>query len=199
MTSYVYRSATAIPGTAMPPMTAYPTTSAGIVPHSLSQIPEGRYTQTIYTLIRDGKFKDVIKILETQLDVGSKNRAGWSLLGYCFYMVEDYENAARWYTSVFNLINYSYETLVSDHPEIEEYRLYLAQCLYKAGDLQNDIIGCRDIIDQAPKGKPDTTIDQGSISFKVLTIFFKIFISGRKSRRSIGKISRSSKDYRIPC
>ena len=95
--SYI-RAGTAIPPTtAIPPSTAYPGTSAGhIIPHSLNQIPEGRYTQTIYTLLRDGKYKEVVRILEAQVNAGVNNRAAFSLLGYCYYMTEEFVQATKW-------------------------------------------------------------------------------------------------------
>ncbi len=50
-----------------------------------------------------------------------QSRAALSLLGYCYFFVQDYSAAAD-----------CYERLVSLHPKHEQYRLYLAQALYNA-------------------------------------------------------------------
>lgn len=47
-----------------------------------------------------------------------------SLLAYCYYMSQDFSNAAR-----------VYEQLVKYYPEVPEYKLYLAESHYKNGDL----------------------------------------------------------------
>ncbi|XP_045514691.1 tetratricopeptide repeat protein 30A isoform X2 [Pieris brassicae] len=49
------------------------------------------------------------------------NRAGLSLLGYCYYRLQSFVDAAN-----------CYEQLSAMHPEIPEYRLYFAQALYEA-------------------------------------------------------------------
>lgn len=47
-----------------------------------------------------------------------------SLLAYCYYMSQDFSNAAR-----------VYEQLVKYYPEVHDYKLYLAESHYKNGDL----------------------------------------------------------------
>jgi tetratricopeptide repeat protein 30 len=80
------------------PMTSMmsPSGGMGFTPTSLSQIQEGKYTSTIYTFIRDGRYLDVIKILSNELQSSPKSRAALSLLGYCYYQVQDYNNATEW-------------------------------------------------------------------------------------------------------
>lgn len=51
----------------------------------------------------------------------SQSRAALSLLSYCYYQMQDFVNAAD-----------CYEQLTHDYPDVEEYRLYYAQSLYKA-------------------------------------------------------------------
>ena len=117
------RAATAIMRTATArPTTGYTSISIGLAPTSLSQIPEGKYTATIYTLIKEGRFQDVIKILSNELHSFPKNRAALSLLGYCYYQVHDFTSASE-----------MYERLVMLCPEVEEYKLYYAQSLAKSG------------------------------------------------------------------
>lgn len=50
-----------------------------------------------------------------------QSRAALSLLGYCYYQIQDFVNAAD-----------CYEQLAANNPEVEDYRLYYAQSLYKA-------------------------------------------------------------------
>lgn len=52
----------------------------------------------------------------------SQSRAALSLLGFCYYHIQDITNAAE-----------CYEQLTQLHPEVEEYKVYYAQSLYKAG------------------------------------------------------------------
>ncbi|KAJ3225946.1 Tetratricopeptide repeat protein 30A [Clydaea vesicula] len=153
-------------------------------PSALFQIPEGRYTHTIYSYIRDSKFTDVIKILSAELDSFPKSRAALSLLAYCHYQVQDYATAAD-----------RYEQLVQYFPDVAEYRLYYAQSLYKSGQYQpaqkgcqsidnpefghkvlclqaaikyetNDLAGCKLLIDQSPQDDPETMINQGCLLYK---------------------------------
>jgi tetratricopeptide repeat protein 30 len=85
-------------------------------------VPDGQYTQTIYTLIRDQKFNDVIEILSAELNFAPRNRAGLSLLGYSYYQIQDYPNAAD-----------CYDQLTKFFSDVENYKLYHAQSLFKAG------------------------------------------------------------------
>ena len=50
-----------------------------------------------------------------------QSRAAVSLLGYCYYQLQDFVNAAD-----------CYEQLTVLQPEVDEYRMYYAQSLYKA-------------------------------------------------------------------
>uniref|UniRef100_A0A8C4I9H6 Tetratricopeptide repeat protein 30 n=1 Tax=Dicentrarchus labrax TaxID=13489 RepID=A0A8C4I9H6_DICLA len=52
----------------------------------------------------------------------SQSRAALSLLGYCYYHIQDFTSSAE-----------CYEQLTQLHPEVEEYKVYYAQSLYKAG------------------------------------------------------------------
>ena len=63
----------------------------------LKQVPDGEYTKVIYTLIKDQKYMDVINILTNELQFNPRNRAALSLLCYCYYHVQDFENAADMY------------------------------------------------------------------------------------------------------
>ena len=82
---------------------------------------EGQYTNQIYTLIKDQEYLEAIKILNIQLESNPRSRAALSLLGYCNYLTGNYDIAAD-----------MYEQLTKYYPNIVEYRIYLAQALYKA-------------------------------------------------------------------
>lgn len=51
-----------------------------------------------------------------------QSRAALSLLGYCYYHIQDFGASAE-----------CYEQLTQLHPEVEDYKVYYAQSLYKAG------------------------------------------------------------------
>ncbi|KAM8723363.1 intraflagellar transport protein 70A isoform 2-T2 [Acanthopagrus schlegelii] len=88
----------------------------------MTAIKDGEYTATIYKLIKDGQYVEAIHILNGQLQKHTKSRAALSLMGYCYYHIQDFTNAAE-----------CYEQLTQLHPEVEEYKVYYAQSLYKAG------------------------------------------------------------------
>lgn len=51
-----------------------------------------------------------------------QSRAALSLLGFCYYHIQDFAASAE-----------CYEQLTQLHPEVEDYKVYYAQSLYKAG------------------------------------------------------------------
>ncbi len=57
-----------------------------------------------------------------ELQFSPRNRAALSLLGYCYFYVQDYAQAAD-----------MYDQLTKFFPEVDSYKLYHAQALYKAG------------------------------------------------------------------
>lgn len=85
-------------------------------------LPTGQYTSTIYGAIKDGRYSEAIEILALELQNFPRSRAALSLLGYCYYHINDFVNAAQ-----------TYEQLVGICPDVEEYKLYYSQSLYKAG------------------------------------------------------------------
>uniref|UniRef100_A0A3B3I3M5 Tetratricopeptide repeat protein 30 n=1 Tax=Oryzias latipes TaxID=8090 RepID=A0A3B3I3M5_ORYLA len=88
----------------------------------MNVIKDGDYTATVYKLIQDCQYGEACHILNTQLHKHNKSRAALSLLGFCYYHLQDFPAAAE-----------CYEQLTQLHPEVEEYKLYYAQSLYKAG------------------------------------------------------------------
>jgi len=70
-------------------------------------------------LIILGNYKDAVLFLNDQLIINGDSRAGLSLLGYCHFVNQDFNNAAA-----------SYEQLTHLFPDVNEYKIYHAQCLY---------------------------------------------------------------------
>lgn len=87
-----------------------------------NRVMDGNKTAMVYTMLRDGKYADAARFLTTEAQNHPKSRAGLSLLGYCYYYMQDFQNAAT-----------TYEHLVKFHPGVEEYQMYLAQSYFKAG------------------------------------------------------------------
>lgn len=85
----------------------------------VQKVGEGNKTQVIYTLIRDQKYAQVIRILNDEVRAHPRSRGALSLLGFCYYYLQDYAQAAT-----------TYEQLVRVAPGVEQYRVYRAQCLY---------------------------------------------------------------------
>ena len=90
-----------------------------------SRIPEGQKTKIIYGFIKDQRWDDAIRVLNQELPFCPKSRV-MSLLGYCYYMAQNYVDACK-----------IYEDLTNFYPQIEEYTLYYAQCLYKTGQYED--------------------------------------------------------------
>ena len=130
------------------------------------RIAEGNKTAIVYTFIREQKYAEAVKVLNTEAGNYPKSRAALSLLGHCYYYMHDFHSAASTYVAVFvsdwggggggakvDLIfilkclacdcrvdpspgwldSHSYEKLIKLHPEVEEYKMYYAQSLHKAG------------------------------------------------------------------
>jgi tetratricopeptide repeat protein 30 len=83
---------------------------------------EGAYTSLVYGYIRDGKYTEAVRLLTVELQSFPRSRAALSLLGYCYYKMQDFRSAAQ-----------CYEELCRFFPEIDSYRVYYAQTLFKAG------------------------------------------------------------------
>ncbi|KAJ8253972.1 hypothetical protein COCON_G00205840 [Conger conger] len=151
---------------------------------TLITIKDGEYTATIYKMIKDGRYGEAIHILSNELQKQLKSRAALSLLGYCYFHMQDYINAAE-----------CYEQLTQLHPEVEEYKLYYAQSLYgacafpeamKATFLldnpnshtkmiklqaaikygEEDLSGAKSLVEQLPPDDPDYEVDLGCLLYK---------------------------------
>ncbi|KAK6044613.1 hypothetical protein COOONC_17882, partial [Cooperia oncophora] len=71
--------------------------------------------------IKEGKYNEVIRILQYEVQRAPTNRAALSLLGYCYYFTQDFINAVDAYSQLSRLF-----------PNFPEYKVYHAQSLYNA-------------------------------------------------------------------
>ncbi|XP_029913501.1 intraflagellar transport protein 70A isoform X2 [Myripristis murdjan] len=151
---------------------------------TLTTIKDGEYTATIYKLIKDCHYGEAIHILSNELQKHTKSRAALSLLGYCYYHIQDFPNAAE-----------CYEQLTQLHPEVEEYKLYYAQSLYKACAYpeatkatfvldnpnshtkmiklqaaikysEEEYSAAKTLVDQLPQDDPDYDVDVGCLLYQ---------------------------------
>ncbi|KAH8352324.1 tetratricopeptide repeat protein 30 homolog [Drosophila takahashii] len=146
---------------------------------------EGHVTRTIYNLIKDKRYEDVIECI-TNFGEAANTRAGLSTLGHCYYHAQKYEEAAT-----------CYEQLCQLAPKEAKYRFYYAQSLYQAGifaealrvlkqigdhedelrehclQLQSailysseDFAGAQSLLNQRAGGTADTLNDEGCLLFQ---------------------------------
>ncbi|XP_064469496.1 intraflagellar transport protein 70A-like [Ornithodoros turicata] len=152
--------------------------------HLAGSIKDGEYTKVIYTLIKEGHYKEAIVILNEQLQSSPTSRAALSLLGYCYFHVQDFVNAAN-----------CYEQLAAIFPENPEYKLTYAQSLYQACLYQeamrvscqiedpeyqphviklqaaikygeDDLSGAKGLVEQFQRDDPDTEVNLGCLAYK---------------------------------
>lgn len=141
-------------------------------------------TSNVYGAIRHGHYDEAVKQLNLQRQSFPRSRAALSLLGFCYYHMQDYRSAAQ-----------TYEELLAICPEVEEYKLYYAQSLYKAGSYpeatraalrleseefaqrvvwlqaaikyeQDELAGCKSLLDQCMQDDPETVVNYAAIAFK---------------------------------
>jgi tetratricopeptide repeat protein 30 len=147
-------------------------------------LPLGQYTATVYGFIKEHEYNEAIDILLGELANFPRSRAALSLLAYCHYHISDFASAAHYY-----------EQLLGICPEVEEYRIYYAQCLQKAGMFveatraavrvdneqyaqrilmlqavikyeQDELPSCKSLLDQCHQDDPDVVINYAAISYK---------------------------------
>mmetsp|Transcript_22908 Transcript_22908/g.65078 ORF Transcript_22908/g.65078 Transcript_22908/m.65078 type:complete len:647 (-) Transcript_22908:204-2144(-) len=85
-------------------------------------IREGDITKTVYSHIKEQQYDQAVKILNNELQNFPTSRCALSLLGYCYYHMQDFHNAAQ-----------TYAQLTQVCPDVDEYKVYHVQSLIKAG------------------------------------------------------------------
>ena len=150
----------------------------------MGQVAEGQYTETVYSHIKDKKYEEVIRLLSVELQNFPRSRAALSLLGHCYYMMQDFLNAVQ-----------MYEQLIKIYTDVDEYRIYYAQSLYKAGLYdqahraalrvespqytqrmtmlqaaikyeQDELAACKALLDRCLSDDPDTIASYAAIAYK---------------------------------
>ncbi|KAH0816200.1 hypothetical protein GEV33_006592 [Tenebrio molitor] len=177
---------------------------------SANVIKDGDFTKTVYTLIKDNRFADAIKILHG-IPESSSTRAGLSLLAYCYFYIQDFNNAAGYY-----------EQLTQMYPDNNDYKLYYAQSLYQAclydesfqvtkkivddpeykGQVtklqaaikysQEDVLSAKSLVNTCPSDDPDKEVNLGCLLYKVS--INNAYLLNRRSIDSLTEIFASFKD-----
>ena len=110
------------------------------------------YTRTIYSLIGDENYTEVLKILENELHSFPDSTAIHSIMAFCYWQQEDYQKATV-----------SYGKLVQLNPTNDLYKLHHANCLYKTEQYYEAMrvsFGVQD-----PELKPQAAILQAAIRY----------------------------------
>uniref|UniRef100_A0A8C6UCN8 Tetratricopeptide repeat protein 30 n=1 Tax=Neogobius melanostomus TaxID=47308 RepID=A0A8C6UCN8_9GOBI len=143
---------------------------------AMTAIKDGEYTATVYKLVR---IVSVLNVCVTQRFEWFQSRAALSLLGYCYYHLQDFSSAAE-----------CYEQLTQLHPEVDDYKLYYAQSLYKAGAYpeatkasfaldtpsmvklqacikycEEDYSAAKSLLEQLPQDDPDYIFNSGCLLY----------------------------------
>ncbi|VVC98628.1 unnamed protein product [Leptidea sinapis] len=134
-------------------------------------------------MIKECRYEEAIKTLNDAMNC-NPNRAGLSLLGYCYYRLQSVVEAAN-----------CYEQLSAMHPEVPEYKLYFAQSLHEASMFdeaykvtlqisapelekkvtklqsaikygEEDTISAKNLVDSYPHDDPDKDINLGCLLYK---------------------------------
>jgi tetratricopeptide repeat protein 30 len=149
------------------------------------RLPEGKATETIYSLIRDGKHEACVEMLTSTLQDDPTSRPALSILGHCHYHLGDFDLAVE-----------MYQRLGVLRPEDESVKLYHAQSLFKSGQRQesravastitsggalatqvarllahvafeeNEIATCRAFLDKCPSDDMDVVVDMACVSLR---------------------------------
>ncbi|XP_017879855.1 tetratricopeptide repeat protein 30A [Ceratina calcarata] len=148
-------------------------------------IKDGEYTKTIYSMIKEQRYSETIKILLTLLDFYPTSRPCLSLLAHCYFYTQDFIASAH-----------CYEKLVQLCPNENIYKLHHAQSLHQAcmyqeawticsnivhqSNLefkvkklqaaikygQEDMVAAKNLVDQCPADDVDTEINLGCLLYK---------------------------------
>ncbi|KAF7283914.1 tetratricopeptide repeat domain 30 [Rhynchophorus ferrugineus] len=152
--------------------------------YSANVINDGDFTKTVYGLIKDSRFSEAIKVLHG-IPESNSTRAGLSLLAYCYFYIQDFNNAATYY-----------EQLTEMYPDNDDYKLYYTQSLYQAcnydqafqvsnklidnpkytGSItklqaaikysQEDVLSAKSLVDACPNDDPDKEVNLGCLLYK---------------------------------
>lgn len=85
-------------------------------------VKDGEMTKVVYHHIMEQQYPEAVRILGNELQNFPTSRCALSLLGYCYYHMQDFANAAS-----------SYSQLTEACPDVDEYKIFHVQILMKAG------------------------------------------------------------------
>ncbi|CAG9766235.1 unnamed protein product [Ceutorhynchus assimilis] len=152
--------------------------------YSAQVINDGDFTKTVYNLIKESRFNEAIKVLHG-IPESSSTRAGLSLLAYCYFYIQDFNNASSYY-----------EQLSDMYPDNDDYKLYYTQSLYQAclydqafqvsnklienpkyaaqitklqaaiKYSQEDVLSAKNLVDSCPNDDPDKEVNLGCLLYK---------------------------------
>mmetsp|Transcript_24240 Transcript_24240/g.53836 ORF Transcript_24240/g.53836 Transcript_24240/m.53836 type:complete len:649 (-) Transcript_24240:78-2024(-) len=88
-------------------------------------VKEGEMTKTVYHHIMEQQYDEAVRILNNELQNFPRSRCALSLLGYCYYHMQDFHNASQ-----------TYGQLTQACPEVDEYKIYHIQSLMKASNYE---------------------------------------------------------------
>ena len=109
-------------------------------------------SRTIYTLIGDENYNEVIKILSNELQSYPDSTAIHSLLAYSYWQLEEYQKACP-----------LYDKLTQLNPANDYYKLLHAQCLYKTDQYYEAMRVSFGV--QAPELKAKASLLQAAIRY----------------------------------
>jgi len=85
-------------------------------------VKDGEMTKTVYHHIMEQQYEEAVRVLNNELQNFPRSRCALSLLGYCYYHMQAFQQAAE-----------SYGNLTEACPDVDEYKIYHVQSLMKAG------------------------------------------------------------------
>jgi len=116
-------------------------------------VKEGEMTKTVYAHIMEQRYDQAVRILSNELQNFPSSRCALSLLGYCHYHMQDFQNAAQHYGSLAQIA-----------PHVDDYRIYHAHSLLKAGLYEEALQACSGI--ENPESQERVMLLQATINYE---------------------------------
>mmetsp|Transcript_7584 Transcript_7584/g.19456 ORF Transcript_7584/g.19456 Transcript_7584/m.19456 type:complete len:647 (-) Transcript_7584:137-2077(-) len=116
-------------------------------------VREGEMTKVVYGHIQEQQYDKAVRVLNNELQNFPRSRCALSLLGYCYYHLQDFQNASQ-----------TYGQLTEAVPEVDEYKVYYVQSLMKAGMHDEALQVCSTV--ENPEYAERVTLLQAAISYE---------------------------------
>lgn len=114
---------------------------------------EGEMTKTVYHYIMEHQYEDAVRVLNSELQNFPRSRCALSLLGYCYYHMQEFHSAVS-----------TYAQLTQAVPEVDEYKISYVQSLMKAGMCEEAAQVCTTI--ESPDFTERVMFLQAAISYE---------------------------------